>query len=167
MDSADSDIMDDLVRLAVLISQQFEKHRMLERLLDAGVSAGAATNDRSTLLHYAAYRNCIENAKVLIDRGTDVSAGNDQGLTPLHITKDAEMTSLLLDSGARVDAQKDDGSTPLHSACFLGLTNNFELLLNSGANVDAQENAGLTPLYFACLNGHAEIAQSLIGKGAS
>jgi len=66
--SANNDVMDGLVRSAFQFTQQFEKHRMPKRLLHSGVSAGAATNDRSTLLHYTVYRTCIKNAHILIAR---------------------------------------------------------------------------------------------------
>jgi hypothetical protein len=65
---ANSNIMGGLVRSAVQFSQQFEKNRMFKRLLHSRVSAGAATNDRSTLLHYTVYRNCMKNAQALIAR---------------------------------------------------------------------------------------------------
>ena len=62
-------------------------------------------------------------ARLLIDRGADVSAANKYGSTPLHRASEAgheAVARLLVDRGADVSAADEDGSTPLHRALQRG-----------------------------------------------
>ncbi|MGK3946299.1 ankyrin repeat domain-containing protein, partial [Streptomyces caeruleatus] len=65
----------------------------------------------------AAYRGHTDVCALLLDRGASVSAGNSDGLTPLHIAViggQVAACALLLDRGAVPDARGTDGATPLH-----------------------------------------------------
>lgn len=58
-------------------------------------------------------------AGLLIDKGADVSAKDNSGMTPLHYTAedgDIYVAELLVASGADVNTKDNDGKTPLASA---------------------------------------------------
>lgn len=157
----------DLARAAVIVTQQGGRQEMLEKLLQSGVSAKTTTKDGTTLLHFAACHNSPEVVQILIDRGADVAATNNVGLTALHFTRNVEVTRTLLQNGAMVDVPMSHGATLLHQASTSGFTEIVELLLDSGAAVDARNGKDSTPLHLACWSGHTEVAKRLLAKGAS
>ena len=97
-----------------------------------------------------------ETVKALIEAGADVNAKDEDGNTPFHFAKDAEIARLLIDKGANVNAKNNKGETPLHFAKNAEIA---QLLIDKGADMNAKNNKGETPLYKAK---NAEIAQLLI-----
>jgi len=73
---------------------------------------------------------------------------------------------MLLDRGANVNARANDGMTPLHQAAARGNTATAALLIDRGAEIDARGDYDLTPLHVAKVQGHAEVAELLLSKGA-
>jgi len=73
---------------------------------------------------------------------------------------------MLLDYGSEVDAGDNDGRTSLHLACQQGHLDLVRLLVHKGANIEAKSHEGSTPFRVACLNGHKEIARYLVDRGA-
>ncbi len=64
----------------------------------------------------------IETVKLLIDRGADVNAKQDIGLTALMIAvikKGHEIVRLLIDSGVDVNAKDNSGKTALLIAIYV------------------------------------------------
>jgi ankyrin repeat protein len=125
----------------------------------------------ATPLMFAALYGDAASVRVLIDRGADVNAVNDEGATALMwAVPDLEKTTLLLAAGASVNAQSADSRTPLliaagirHSAPVV------RLLLDKGANIKVRA-PGLfgetTPLLQAAFIGDAETFKLLAGRGA-
>jgi ankyrin repeat protein len=70
-------------------------------------------------LHFSSIENHIELAKLLLERGADVKAKDNDGYTPLHlasISNYIELAKLLLDRGADVNAKDNEGRTPFDKA---------------------------------------------------
>lgn len=63
------------------------------------------------------------------------------------------VAKLLLDKGANVSAESDTLSTPLHVAAELGNYKMVELLIRYRAIVNVQDDLGQTPLHLAANNG--------------
>ncbi len=121
----------------------------------------------------------ISATTLLLERGANVDAQNNNGSTPLHLAV-ASLTidlaagqgcvsdaTLLLDHGADVNAQDKRGQTPLHTATFKGYGHTIALLLNRGANVSAQDKKGNIPLHWAALYGQVPIATLFLDRGAN
>ncbi len=87
------------------------------RLLKAGVSINAKQpGSGATPLNTAAVFGQIGMAKLLIEKGADVSIANQDGNTALHIASffaHEELVELLLEKGASVSAKNGRGETPL------------------------------------------------------
>ena len=135
--------------------------------LDAEISNGAAINIKGGFsgggrspLHYAVQYADLSVIAALLDRGADVDAKTDEGLTALHIiaglsgehhTPVSEVAALLLERGA--DANAQDGRfeySPLHYAEDPVMA---VLLLNYGAAVNQKGYYGATPLHTAVSGG--------------
>lgn len=105
--------------------------RMMRLLLDHGADPVLATQNRTTPWMAAAGLNwaeissigtedeSIEALKLMLERGADVNAANDQGETALHgaAQRGADrVVQFLADRGARLDARTKRGRTPLDEA---------------------------------------------------
>jgi ankyrin repeat protein len=65
------------------------------------------------------YNSKVETVQLLIEHGADVTAQDENHLTPLHLASSSgipEIVRLLLERGARVTAQDKSRKTPLHLA---------------------------------------------------
>ncbi|NQT39613.1 MAG: PQQ-binding-like beta-propeller repeat protein [Planctomycetes bacterium] len=89
----------------------------MTRLLAAGMSVNTRQpGSGSTPLNTAALFGQTGMAKLLLEKGADVSIANRDGNTALHIAAffaHAELVELLLEKGASVSAKSGRGETPL------------------------------------------------------
>lgn len=79
--------------------------------------------DNTTFLHFAAGCGDIESAKMLLEKGLQINAVDDEGQTPLHMAStfgQGEMVRFLLDRGADIHAKTKSGHTPLEVADNFG-----------------------------------------------
>ena len=70
-----------------------------------------------------------------------------------------------LDKGSDVNAKDEDGVTPLQYAAEGGYNEIVELLIDKGANVNAKNEFGSTPLHYSAFEGHKETADLLRKHG--
>ncbi|KAH9991577.1 ankyrin repeat-containing domain protein [Russula vinacea] len=73
---------------------------------------------------------------------------------------------MLVERGADVAAQNEDGETPLHLASQEGQVEAVCMLLQHGADVNAQNKNGLTPFRLALQGGLEEVTRVLLQHGA-
>ncbi len=117
-----------------------------------------------TALHGAASEGHITMARLLLDKGATIDPPNDDGVTPLHLARDAPMIALLAERGADLDRAAGDGSTPLimRAAEQDGLEA-IEALLALGADPDRRDSAGRTAADIARVRGELTYLQALRG----
>ncbi|MCA7010841.1 ankyrin repeat domain-containing protein [Wolbachia endosymbiont of Tribolium confusum] len=121
-------------------------------------------------LHFAAENSRVDVVKLLIEKGADVNAADQDGRTPLHFTVEnghRDIVKLLIKKGADVNAADQDGKTPLHFAAENDHKDVVRLLIKVGAGINAENRDGWTPLHFAAENSHVDIVKLLIEKGAN
>jgi ankyrin repeat protein len=131
----------------------------------------AAQGDGMTALHWAAYRENVEMARVLIQAGANVNAANRlKAVTPLLIASNAGnavLIDLLLKSGADANLANALGTTPLMLAAASGKVEAVKALLDHGANVNARESARRqTALMFAAALNRDAVVRLLAVRGA-
>ena len=131
----------------------------------------AAQVDGSTALHWAAERDDLDMADLLLRSGARVAARTREGVTPLQlaaINGSAAMVDRLLKAGADPNAPMGAaGETALMMTARTGRSGAIRVLVEAGANVNAKESwGGTTALMWAVSEGHADAARLLIGAGA-
>ena len=139
-------------------------------LLKQRADVNAPQVDGMTALHWTAYHDDLEIAKLLVRAGANVKAANRYGVVPLSLActnGNAAMIELLLKSGADPNAPLPGGETPLMTAARTGTLTAVKVLLANGARVeDKDERRGQTALIWATAEGHAPVVQALIDAGA-
>ena len=139
--------------------------------LAGGQDVDVAQGDGMTALHWAAFRDDVEMATLLVQADADVAAATRVGgIVPLWLAAtngSAAMTDVLVDGGALVNWPTSTGATPLMAAATAGRVDAVERLLHHGAFVNARETAnGQTALMFAAWENRADVIRLLVERGA-
>jgi len=122
-----------------------------------------------TPLHFATANNYKDIVELLIAKGANVNAKDDDGGTPLHraVQEDhKDVAEFLIARGADMSARDENGQTSLYWAAYYGHMDIAKLLIDKGADVNAKNARGRTPLHRALTEGHSDIAKLFINKGA-
>jgi ankyrin repeat protein len=126
--------------------------------------------DKATALHWAAYWNDLEMARLLIRAGADANVQNDLGVTPLLLActnQVPDVVAELLAAGAHPNGGSF-GEAPLIAAAKVGNVGGVKILLTYGADVNASVgSSGQTALMWAAARGHDEVVQVLLENGAN
>jgi uncharacterized protein len=134
------------------------------------VDVNAAAGDGATALHWAAHRDDLAIADLLIRAGARASVADDGGATPLHVActnRSAAMVERLLDAGANPNAALLNGETVLMTCARTGDARAVTALVRRGADVDAREQAHRqTALMWAAAERHHDVVRSLIAAHA-
>ncbi len=108
--------------------------------------------------------NSMATVRVLLGKGANLKATDNQGQSLLHVAPTAEIADLLLTRGANPNSQRSDGATPLHLAAVYGRKGVVESLLAHRADANTKTKDGITPLHYAQ---GAEIVTLLLANGAN
>lgn len=129
-----------------------------------------------TPLHFAAFGNSKEVAKLLIDNSASIfiSTNNllcNESLLHLAVRANAiDCIELFIKEGADVNSLKPSGTNPIHLAADLGISESLKALLDaptadSNIRICFREKES-TALHLAADDGNAECVNLLLAKGA-
>ena len=105
-----------------------------------------------TPLNLAALNGNTEVARMLIERGADILAGDADNSQPIHcaaIAGNVQIIDMLLRKGADINAPDNNGATALTFAAARTQTETVRYLLEKGADVHVRNGRGMTPIFFA------------------
>jgi len=128
------------------------------------VSSGASP------LYLASRGGHVGVARMLVERGADVSAQTWDEWTALHEASEkghVDVARMLVDCSAAVSAQTNAGWTALHLASRYGYVDLAQMLVERGADVSVQNKVGETALHLALENRHADLVRMLVESGAN
>ena len=96
-----------------------QKNRNTALMLAAGLGRGQGVFAKD----YATDREMLEAVKVLVARGVDINAANDNGQTAMHfaVRVSDDIVRFLAASGAKLDVKDKQGRTPLDAALGMGV----------------------------------------------
>jgi len=139
-------------------------------LLEQKSDVNAPQADGATAIQWAAYKDDLETADLLITAGANVKTPNREGATPLYlacINGSATMIGRLLKAGADPNERGPQGETPLMLAARNGNVDGIQVLLDQKADVNAKDKLrGTTALMWAAEQAHPAAVQLLIERGA-
>ncbi|NIM52206.1 MAG: hypothetical protein GTN78_20895 [Gemmatimonadales bacterium] len=144
---------------------------MVRFLLERGADVNAETRYPLSPLANASLGGKTEIVTLLLAAGADVDAGGSYGYEPILLAVlrgHADVVRALLAHGAAVDRVEAWSGRPLlHTAAVHGSVDIVTQLLERGAAVDDEDRSGRTPLDYANQYGHRQVANILVGRGAS
>jgi len=144
---------------------------LVQSLLKQKVDVNAPQGDGNTALHWAAYRDDLEMARLLVQAGANVKAKTrlaDMTALELAATNgSAPMIDLLLKAGSDPNMANGNGTTPLMLAAASGKTDAVQALLDHGADANARDvHNGQTALMFAAALNRGPAIKLLASRGA-
>jgi ankyrin repeat protein len=121
-------------------------------------------------LHAAVKNGHAEMTDLLIVRGADVGARDENERTPLALAAishdNAKVAEILIANGADIESLGAQGFSPLTLAAREGHLEIVRVLISKGALVNRPTHDGRTALHFATEYGHSDIAAFLLQSGA-
>ena len=143
----------------------------VRKLLKEGVDVNSAQGDGMTALHWAAMKDQVELAEMLLYGGANVKATTRMGgYTPLTLAAkngNAAMVAALLKGGADPNTTTSTGVTPLMLAAQSGRADAVKVLIDGGAKVNAKETVREeTALMFAATYNRTDAMAVLLKHGA-
>src|SRR5205823_4277731 len=184
----------DLRLIEAVKNRDVESVRALLQERPARIDVNAAQGDGATALHWAAHRDDLAIADLLIRAGARANVANDLGATPLHLActnRSAAMVERLLAAGADTRARSltyaqtvvgeqtqragreelnytvlRGGATPLLFAARAGDEQSATLLLKAGADPNDSQPDGVTALVLAVHSANGGVAARLLEHGA-
>ena len=158
-EGADLTTKDKDGKTALMIAKEKGHTEAVQVLESAGITA----------LFAAVKEGSVENAKGLLEAGTEVNAKGEGGQIPLQIAFEGDyrdIAEILILEGADVNVEIRNGRTPLHEVARGVHEDLAELLISKGADVNAASDTVPTALIIAATKGHIEIVKILLDNGA-
>lgn len=120
-----------------------------------------------TAIHWAVKQNSVSLIKLLVSKGADLNAFDNEGLQPIHLAASPQAVCALVLSGANINGRtRHSGSTALHYAVGNSREKVLEALITQGADIDLPDNFRWTPLHLAVSRRECLIVGILLRFGA-
>ncbi|KAH0541631.1 hypothetical protein FGG08_003921 [Glutinoglossum americanum] len=155
--------------MTVLYSASRRGHGAVAQLLlerGANPVLGPQGDGYWSFLHWGTSRGQEAIVRLLLNKGVDVNAQNEDGQTALHEAVHRcylGIAQLLLANGADAKVRDKVGWTALHYVEHEAMVS---LLIEKGAHPNAQNANGWTALHFSAYGGRKQLVQMLLQKGA-
>ena len=144
----------------LMIALLYYRGGVAKHLIEAGTDVTHTDFARNTALHYATAPSYalpgtvtrMDIVKLLVEKGADVNAKNEAGLTPLMKASQMLNPSIaiyMIEKGANINEQDMFGKTALMFAAETSKADTVKVLLEKGADKTLRTNTGKTALDLA------------------
>lgn len=166
----------DLLKQTQITDDQH--HRITEHLSRNPILVKAEDDDGKTPLLVVTKGGPIGLARLLLDKGAEVTSTSKRFSNSLHIAAildKIDVAALLIEhAGALgkttlvelVNAKNNFSNTPLHFAASFGYLRMVQLIIKADADINSLNRWDETPLHRALEQNRTEVAEALIGNGA-
>lgn len=159
-----------------LIEAMYDEE-LVRKLIDLGADVNLpAELTSSTPLIASIHNITITITELLIEKGADIEAKDDDGINALVYAvsyNKEDIVKLLLEKGADANTvceieneHIDISPTPLMNAAYRGNTNIINMLLENGADINYTTDFGMTALMMAASYNQFEVAKMLLENNA-
>jgi len=117
----------------------------------------------------AAYKGYSSEVLRLLNKGADVDANTNEGVTSLMYAADngdIQTTRILVLNGADINRKPHNGVTALLSSTLINRLDIAEFLIRNGANINDPDAQGVSPLMYAVIYNYPVLCDMLIYYGA-
>jgi ankyrin repeat protein len=117
----------------------------------------------------ASYKGYSSEVLRLLNKGADVNANTNEGVTPLMYAVDngdIQITRILVLNGADINRKPHNGVTALLSSTLINHLDIAEFLIRNGANINDPDAQGISPLMYAVIYNYPVLRDMLIYYGA-
>ncbi|AAR83496.1 CNPV150 ankyrin repeat protein [Canarypox virus] len=121
-------------------------NEIVDILLRNGADLNITNNYHFTPLHEAVFTSHWLTVKKLIYHGANINAKDETGKTPLHYSRNKQITKLLIQHGADMNLQDVYGYSPMYS--MFNSPESINVLLDNGANANILNDVNNTPLEY-------------------
>ncbi|XP_059142708.1 ankyrin repeat domain-containing protein 50-like [Physella acuta] len=142
--------------------------KIIEALLDAGSDVNIAHNlTKQTALHEAVCQQVVSAARLLIDKGSSLSAVNCEQKSPLYLAcwrGLVETVEYMLSKGCQTSSPSISG-LPIHAAATQGRSSIIQILSDNGCNLNQMNEKGETPIIAALAEDNFSAVRALLQCG--
>lgn len=157
---------------------KFSKPKILDLILNSKPELNINVKDYNgaTMLHYCAFTDNLECAKILLQHGAKICTASDNGCFPIHVAAfrcSNNVLNLLLEEGKKLGCSKEkmlkftdaDDNRPLHTAVQFCNSRAVKLCLENGSKIDEKNEIDhSTPIHVACAQGSLDILIMMLEK---
>lgn len=148
-------------------SKEHTLQQAAEILLEYGANPNAIVEQKGQQMpiHLAAANNHVGVVEALLNKGADVNATTEKGITPMGIAAKqgaVDMVKCLLKHHVDIVESK----ALFHAAFCRETTEVMDILLKAGADINAPDAQGITPLFAAVYAVSLPNVQFLLAHGA-
>ena len=116
-----------------------------------------------TALHNVMNEEQNETIALIISKGANVNAQNNEGIGPLHLVGYSENARLLIEAGADINLKDNSANTPLHILASNGEESEdvIRYLLSIGADKELMNKKGQKPIDIALSRAEGSLIEIL------
>ena len=167
-----------------VVEEEWDTGSDHNEVLEAVLNNATVNHSATTPLMNAVWANNVEVCKVLVQRGSDVSACDTDGFSALHcavsgrshgaldvlLENNIDLNTTHVDYTVYKDLHPCPSNTPLHEAIFSGDVDLVIRLLSLGACIHERSASGRTVLHQVavfCTGNRERMVRVLLNKGAA
>jgi ankyrin repeat protein len=161
--------------ILLLLASHLENEKELNKFISYGLSLESVDNEGNNIFHYAVRRGNISFLQLLITKGINAKATNNNGGNAILMASrgarghqnSLELYQFLENLGIEVNIVGDSKRNPLHAIAYKSIDLElFNYFINEGVDVNLQDHSGNSPFMNTANSNNLEVVEFLFKKGS-